>query len=98
MRHFLHSVKLLDLVKSVNTGRESSVETENLVFHNRGHGKRVKQVSEKLPHVSISVFSETLVVESVDLSDLPGLVVSSEDGDSLLIPYFEGNEESDCFN
>jgi len=98
VRDLLHSVELLDLVEGVYARRESSMETKDLVFHNRGHWKSVKQVSEKLPHVGVSVFSKALIIESVDLSDLPRLMVSSKDSDSFLVSHFEGNEKSDCFN
>lgn len=50
----------------------------------RGERQVVEQVCEVLPHVSVAVLPQALVVEAVDLCDLPRLVVPSQDGDSLL--------------
>ena len=43
----------------------------------------VKTYGEVLPDVGVAVLPEALVVESVDLRDLAGLVVATEDGDAL---------------
>jgi hypothetical protein len=48
-----------------------------------------------LPDVRVAVLAEAFVVESVDLSDLAGFVVSSEDGNALRVADFESNEECD---
>lgn len=50
----------------------------------RGERQVVEQVCEVLPDVGVAVLPQALVVEAVDLRDLPRLVVSSQDGDSLL--------------
>ena len=60
-----------------------------LVIDQRGEGQIIKEVCEVLPDVSVSVFPQTLVVEAVHLGDLPALVVPSEDGDSLPVPYLQ---------
>lgn len=44
----------------------------------------VKQVCEVLPDIGIAVLPQALVVEAIDLCDLPWLMVPSQDGDSLL--------------
>jgi hypothetical protein len=61
------------------------VETEDLVVDKGGEGEVVKKIGEVFPHISIAVFSKALVVESVDLGDLTGFVVSAEDGDALRV-------------
>jgi hypothetical protein len=38
MRHFLDSVKLLDLLEGVDTGRETSMKAENGVVDNSSEG------------------------------------------------------------
>lgn len=65
---FLDAVKLADLVKGVNTGRETTVETEDLVLNHCRQGEVVEQLSELFPHVGISVLPQALIVETV-----PGL-------------------------
>lgn len=56
----------------------------HLPVHQRGQRQVVEQVCEVLPHVGVAVLPQALVVEAVDLRDLPRLVVPSQDGDSLL--------------
>jgi len=51
-----------------------------------------------LPHVSISILSKALIVETVHLGDLLTLVVSSQDGDSVWVPDLEGDEERHSLN
>ncbi len=63
-----------------------------------GQGEVVEKVGEETPDVSVPVFAETFVVEAVNLGDLPGLVVASEDGDSVLVSEFESNEKCDGLN
>ena len=48
-----------------------------------------------LPHVSIAVFSEALIVEAIYLRDLLTLVVSSKDRNTLGITNFETDEKCD---
>lgn len=74
------------------------METEDLVIDKGGEGKVVEKVCEVLPYVGIAILSEALVVEAVDLSDLAGFVVTTEDCDSLRVSDLEGNEEGNGFD
>lgn len=67
------------------------METKDLVFNERCQWEIVKEVSEIFPHRGVSILAKTLVIKAVDLSDLSGLMVSSEDCDSI----FESNLQSD---
>ena len=57
MGHFLHSVKLSDLVQGVDGRRETSVQTEDLVFDNGSKREVVEEFSESSPHIGVSVLS-----------------------------------------
>jgi len=70
------------------------VEAEDLVFDNCSQRQVVEQLSEDLPHVSISVFAEALVVEAVHLGDLSAFVVASQDGDSVAVTHLQGDQQS----
>jgi hypothetical protein len=96
--NLLDTVQSSDVVQSVDAGRETTMKTENLVIDQGSEGEVVKEVGEILPDISVSVFAKTFVVETVDLGDLTGLVVSSEDGDSLRVSDLEGDEKSDGLN
>lgn len=74
------------------------MQTEELILNHGCERKVVKKFGEALPDVRVAVFSGALVVEAIDLSDLSGLVISSEDGDSVFVADFKGEEESDCLD
>jgi len=92
MRYFLDSVKLTDLVQSVDRGRETTMEAENGVVNNGGQRKVVKKLSEVDPDVRVTVFAETFVVEAVHLCDLAHFVISTENGQSILEAHFQSDQ------
>jgi hypothetical protein len=98
MRNLLDPVQRSDVVEGVDAGGETAVKAEDLILDQGGEGKIVEEVGEVLPDVGIAVFAQTLVVEAVDLSDLAGLVVSSENGDALGIANFKSDKECDGFD
>ncbi len=82
MRNFLNSVEGTDIVECVNAGRKPTVQAEDLIVDQGGEREVIEEVGEVFPNVRIAVFSQAFVVEAVDLGDLSGFVVSTEDGDS----------------
>jgi len=74
------------------------MQAEDLVVDKGGQGQVVEKISEILPYICIAILSETFVVKSVNLGNLPGLVISTEDCDPLRITDFKNNEESYGFN
>ena len=60
-----------------------------------GEGEVVEQVGEVAPDVGVPVLAQALVVEAVDLGDLPRLVVAAQDGDPLAVPDLERDEQRD---
>ena len=95
MWHLLDAVKGPDIVKGVDAWREAAVKAEDLVVDECGKREVVEEVGEMLPYVGIAIFAEALVVETVNLGDLAGLVVSSEDSDALWVADLKGNKEGD---
>lgn len=65
LRHFLDSVGLSNLIETVYAWGEAAVQTEDLVLNDSRQGEVVKQFSEDLPHVGISVLAHALIVKSV---------------------------------
>jgi hypothetical protein len=98
MRHLLYTVKGSDIIEGVDAWGETSVEAEDLVIDQGCKGEVVEEVGEVFPDVRIAIFSEALIIETVDLGDLAGFVVTTEDCDALRISDFEGNEEGDGFD
>lgn len=69
----------------------------HLIVNQGSQGQVIKQISKEAPDVGIAIFSEALVVESVDLGDLSGLVVSTEDGDAVAVSELHCDKERDGF-
>ena len=73
------------------------MKTENRVFDNGSERQHVKEVRVVLPYVGVSVLTDTLVVEAVDLRDLTALVVSAQDRDAVAVAHLEADEQCDRF-
>ena len=91
--YFLDAVQGSDVIQSVDAGRQASVETEDLVVNQGGQGQVVEEIGEVFPDIGVAILSQTFVVESVDLSNLAGLVVTTENSDALGVSNFECDEE-----
>ncbi len=74
------------------------MKTEKGVFNNGSEWQVIKKLCKGFPDVAVSVLSGALIIESVNLGDLPGFVVTSEDDNSVFVSDFEGNQESDGFD
>jgi hypothetical protein len=96
--HFLNSVELLNLVQAVKAGRETSMKTKDLVFNNCGQRQQVEQVGKVFPDIGVSVLPQALVIKTINLSDLPGFVISSQNGNSVGESNFKRNQKSHCFH
>jgi hypothetical protein len=53
----------------------------------------IEEGSEVLPNVGITVLSQALIIESIDLCDLLALVISSQDGDSVWVSDLKSDKE-----
>ena len=71
MGSLLDSVKLSDLVKGVDAWGEATVEAENLVLNHSSQGQVVKELRKLLPHLRVSILSETLVVKAIPTRERP---------------------------
>jgi hypothetical protein len=74
------------------------METEDVVLYYSCKREVVEKRGEILPYVGVSVLPETLVVESVNLSDLFAFMVSSQNGDPVWVSHLESHKESDCLD
>jgi hypothetical protein len=91
--NLLNAVKGSDVVEGIDAWGETAVETKDLAVDKSGEGEVIEKVGEILPDIGVSIFTEALVIEAVDLCDLAGFVVSAEDRDSLWVSNLESNEE-----
>lgn len=74
MRDFLDSVELPNLIKSVDTGRQTTVETEDLSLNDGSQRQVIKELCEVLPHIRIAIFPQTFIVESVPIQVLERVI------------------------
>ena len=68
---------------------------EDLVLDDGREAQVVEDLGAVPPHVDRSVLAEALVVEAVDLGDLPALVVAPDEGDAIGVAHLEGKEEEE---
>ena len=68
------------------------MKAENACLNDCSKRKVIEERSEILPNVGISILSQALIVETINLGDLFGLMVTTENGDSLRIPDFHSDE------
>lgn len=98
MRYLLNTVKSSDVIESVDAGRKTTVETEDLVVDQGSQGKVVEEVGEVFPHVGVAILAQALVVESINLCDLARLVVATENGNTLGVSDLERDKQSHCLD
>lgn len=91
--HFLNTVKGSDVVESVDRRAQSTVQTEDLVFDESSKGEVIEEVGKVFPNVGVAIFPQALVVETIDLSDLTGLVVATEDGNTLRVTNLQADQK-----
>lgn len=98
MWNFLYTVEGSDVIQRINAWGETSVKAEDLIIDQGSEGEVIEEVGEVFPDIRIAILPEALIVEAIDLSDLAGFVVATEDCDSLGVSDFEGNEQCDGLN
>ena len=98
MGNLLDAIQRPDIVQSIDTRRQTAMQTEDLVVDERGERKIVEKVGEVLPNVCVTVLAQALVVKPIHLRDLTRLVVSAEDGNPLGISDLQSHEQSDSLD
>jgi len=85
-------VQLADGVKSLDGGGKAPMQAEDLVIDNGSDWEIVEEVGKNLPHVGSALLLEAFVLEALDLSDLPALVVASQNGKALPVAHLQSDE------
>ena len=83
MRDLLGTGHDADLVEGANLGTQAAVHAEDFAVDDGGEDEEVEDLAARLPHGRVAVFLLTLLVEAVDLGDLPGFVVAAHEGDAV---------------
>lgn len=75
-----------NLVDCTNLRAQASVDAEDFTIDDGRKDKEVEDLAARLPNGRVAILLLTLLVETVDLSDLAGLVVTTNEGDLLRVP------------
>ena len=54
------------------------METEDLAFNNGSEWEVIKEFGEHLPHISIAILTQTLIIETITIESLNKLVSTLE--------------------
>lgn len=86
MRDLLSTSNDTDLINGTNLGAQTTMNAENLSINDSGEDKEIENLAARLPNRCVTILLLTLLVETIDLSDLAGLMVASDEGDLVRIP------------
>lgn len=98
VRNLHSSFNQADLIKRLDIGRETTVDTEDFTFDNGTNTEVVENFGAVFPWVRVTILSDSLIIETVNGSDLSGLVVTSEQGDGAGVLQLEAHEKLESFN
>ena len=98
MRKVSLSIDIFDLVKSLYFRRKSSMKTEDRSIDDGRKRKALKDFCEPFPDSVSVVLFLTLIVEAVKFVDFSVFMISSEDGDSVFVFYFEKKNVEKCLD
>ena len=71
------------------------MDAEDLVVDYGRQGEVVEDVGAIPPDIEGAVLPQALVIEAIELGDLPALVVPSDEGDEVGVSHFVGQEEQE---
>jgi hypothetical protein len=66
------------------------MQTEKLIFYQSCEWKVVEEFSKAFPNVGVTIFTTALIVETINLCDLSGFVITSKNSDSIFEAYLQG--------
>mmetsp|Transcript_111600 Transcript_111600/g.326405 ORF Transcript_111600/g.326405 Transcript_111600/m.326405 type:complete len:216 (-) Transcript_111600:149-796(-) len=95
VRDLLLAVDAADVVQRVDGRGEAAVDAEDALVDEGRQAEVVEDLGAVAPDVDAAVLTQALVVEAVDLRDLPALVVASDERDPVCIPHLECQQQEE---
>jgi hypothetical protein len=86
VRNLLSTSDDANLVDCTDLRAQTTVDTKNLPIDDGSEDKEVENLTAGLPNGSVAILLLTLFVEAVNLGDLAGLVVPSDESNLVWIP------------
>ena len=93
VRDLLDSFQDLHLVDRTQGWREASMDTQDSAINHRSEIQVIEDFHAILPRVGVAILAHALLEEAIDLSDLSGLVVATQEGHVGGISRFETQQE-----
>lgn len=86
------------LIQSVDSRGKSTVDTENLVVDDCRQAQVVEDLRAVSPHIYRAILLQALVIESVHLSNLSRLMVSTNQGNAIGVSHFQCQKQQKGLN
>lgn len=78
--------------------QDVAVVVAYLIVDQGGQRQAIEQVCEDFPHTRTAILPQALIVEAINLSDLPRLVVPAKDCNPAWVPNLHRDQEGDSFD
>lgn len=89
MWNLLFTIDGADLIQSLYAWRETTVYAKDATVNDGRQTQIVKDFSAVSPNCNTAVFAETLIIKTVNLSNLSRLVVASYQSNSVWISHLK---------
>lgn len=82
-----------DLIQGPDFRAQSAVDAKDFAVDYGTKGHEIEYLTARFPDGSVAVLLHAFLVEAVDLRDLAGFVVTTDEGDAVGVFGFEAEEE-----
>ena len=89
MWNFHTTIDQADLIKGLDIGRETSVDTKDFSFNNCTNAKIIENFAAILPWVYVAILAQRFFVEAIHRRHTSSLVISSQESDAIWVPELE---------
>lgn len=89
MRNFYLTVNSSDLINCFDLRGETTVHTKDFAIDNSPDGEIIEHLSAVLPRVRVAILTIYFIVETINGSDLAGLMIASEKSYAIGVLHLE---------
>ena len=86
MRNLLSTSNDTNLINGADLRAQTAMNTEDLSINDSSEDKEIENLAARLPDRSVTILLLTFLIETIDLSNLAGLMVASNEGNLVGIP------------
>jgi hypothetical protein len=74
------------------------VSNAYLILDESSEREEIEEIGKIFPYISIAIFAQAFIVETVDLSDLARFVVATKNRDALFVSNFQRHQQCDSLD